>query len=149
MKKISSLFLISVFVLYFGTTEILAQKKPPSKEMIIFEFLIPSRKSSNKMEVAVNENSKGKIFGQTSIEECLSDNCEGNYSTYTVEAKAFRTGKNTTKINFKIKVTDSCKTQGVFVVYRNHRTKTKLSCGVSLIAYYLNRQRRIKINLPL
>ena len=127
--------MFAVLFLSSSAVHIFAQKKVEDREVIVVEFLIPNRIHPGKTEIPINDDGE---FGQVSISECgFPGKCPGHvYSTYTLSAKASSKVESKTKVNFKIEVTDGCKTQKAFTVYRMQQTKIQLKCGVSLVAYY-------------
>ncbi|MGI8556273.1 MAG: hypothetical protein ACR2LT_07965 [Pyrinomonadaceae bacterium] len=137
MKKFSSLLCILIIALYFGTTEVPAQKTIKAREIIIVEVSI-SGYETDRREVPINRTSHSKyeIGGGGGCGECYAEQPDD----YLYTARAFRMGKNKVNVGFQIAEgmdsDDKCKTQKIFAVYRNQKTKVKLRCGVNLIAYY-------------
>ena len=141
MKKLPALFLTLLVASHFGTTAVFAQKKIKPTEVIVIEFLVPDRESFDKWEIPINKNSREKLSGGGgNVSECLdysdTECAKIPYSSYDFYGKAFALDKNKTKVSFKIKINDECKTRWFFTVYRNRQNKIQLGCGVSLVAYY-------------
>jgi hypothetical protein len=134
MKRFFSLLLIITFASHFGTIHTFAQKKAKRKEAVVIELSIPGREETIKAEMSVNQTPKfeNSIQGGGSCGDCD----EFQTPDYEFKATAFKMNKNKTKVSFKIKIGDECKTSWVFTVYRNRKTKLQLQCGVSLIAYF-------------
>ena len=137
MKKLLTLIFVLIAVSHFGATQVFAQKKLKRKEVIIVKFLIPKQREFDNVKIPIEKNSKDAGISGGAVNECLTNKgCDNSdYWTYTFSANAFRTRKAITKVNFEIEVTKGCKTQKTFTVYRKRRTKLRLDCGVSLIAY--------------
>lgn len=142
--KIMKIFLTSLLILaavpHFGTTQVFAQRKLQSKEVMVIEFLIPNQKSYEKAKIPIGKNLKELVVEGMAVNECGypdREECKNYpYWTYTFSASAFKTGKAPTKVKFQIKVTNNCKTQKIFTVHRKRQTKIQLNCGVNLVAYY-------------
>ncbi len=131
--------MLAVLFLGFNATHIFAQKKLERAKTITVEFLIPNRKYKNKLKISIHNNSKGKLeLVGGNVDECgIPEECKDYVgSSYMLFAKAFKTGRTKTTVNFNIEVNDACKTKRTFTVNRNGQTKLRLGCGVSLTAYY-------------
>lgn len=138
MRNFSILF--AILFICFSATHIFAQKKAKPREIIVIEFLAPNHKEVSRNEVWINKTPKSiNEVGGGSVSdcgECTHEQIAAQPSEYIYKARAFRTGKGKANVGFEIEVDGECKTRRIFTVYRNHQTKLKLNCGVSITVYY-------------
>lgn len=145
MKRLFNLLLIIAVASHFDIIRGFAQKRVKPKEAIILVFTLSTDESFDKLEFPINKTAKGKFdAGGGMVNECgfpeLPECAKFVYSSYIISGRAFAAGKNRAKIKLKADVTvgyKDCKISGTYTVYRNRKTKIRLtSCGASLIAYY-------------
>ncbi len=72
--KIMKIFLTSLLILaavpHFGTTQVFAQRKLQSKEVMVIEFLIPNQKNYEKAKIPIGKNLKELVVEGMAVNEC-------------------------------------------------------------------------------
>lgn len=141
MKKLPAFLLILISVSHFGTTEVFAQKKAKPRPVIVIEISVPNFEQPDKREVLINRTAKSNYEysggGGQGCGGCGEERSrELAKSTYVFTARAWRMGRDKSKVGFEIEVGEQCQTQKIFKVYRHRQTKIRLNCGIGLAAYY-------------
>ena len=93
------------------------------------------------MEIPIRPKyNEGVWFEAESIAECNNsnpENCKDFVNrSYGISVESAKLSRNSARITFKIEDANGCKVKKIFTVSRDKKSKFKLKCGFTLIAYY-------------